>query len=67
MYSSAGRWGDFPTIRETVLRRDPLVKGIAGQAISPDRLQLDIHLITRRRLIHDSEATGYSLWPFPPH
>ena len=57
---------DFPTVWESVLRRHPLVNGIPTQTINDGRTQLEIHLMTGQRLIHDSEANGYSLWPLPP-
>ena len=57
---------DFPTVWETVLRRHWLVNGIPVQTIDNGRIQLEIRLITGHRLIYDSTANGYSLWPFPP-
>jgi hypothetical protein len=57
---------DVPTVWATVSRSHSLVNGIRSQAINDGRIQLEIHLITGHRLIHDSEALGYSLVPFPP-
>ena len=57
---------DFPTVWLTVLRLDPLVRGIPMQTINDGRVQLEIHLLTGQRFIFDSEINGYSLWPFPP-
>jgi hypothetical protein len=56
---------DFPTVWLTVLRPDPLVRGIPRQTINDGRVQLEIRLLTGQRFIFDSEANGYSLWPFP--
>ena len=57
---------DFPTVWQTVLRLHPLVQGIPIQTINAGRGQLEIRLNTGHLLIFDSEANGYSLWPFPP-
>ena len=57
---------DFPTVWQTVLRRDPLVGGIPMQTINDGRVQLEIRLLTGQRFIFDADANGYSLWPFPP-
>jgi hypothetical protein len=57
---------DFPTVWLTVLRLDPLVRGVPTQTTDDGRVQLEIRLLTGQRFIFDSEANGYSLWPFPP-
>ena len=49
-----------------MLRRHWLVNGIPVQTIDNGRIQLEIRLITGHRLIYDSTANGYSLWPLPP-
>jgi hypothetical protein len=56
---------DFPTVWQTVLRLDPLVRGVPMQTIDDGRVQLEIRLLTGQRVIFDSEANGYGLWPFP--
>lgn len=57
---------DFPTVLETVWRHHRLVNGIPIQTIDDGRIQLEIRLIIGQRLIHDSEANSYNLWPLPP-
>lgn len=66
MHRSAEHRGRFSDCLADGVRTHPLVQGSPIQTINAGRGQLEIRLNTGHLLIFDSEANGYSLWPFPP-
>jgi len=52
---------DFPTIWETIIRRDPLVIGLPTQVATRDGSALEIQLLSARKLV--SSVDGFSLKP----
>lgn len=56
-----GQGADFPTVWHTVLKADPLVKGIPRQRMVGTRTLLEIPLVTGQSLLYDGDRKQFSL------
>jgi hypothetical protein len=56
-----GQGADFPTVWHTVLKTDPLVKGIPRQRTVGARSLLEIPLVTGQSLLYDGDRRQFSL------
>jgi hypothetical protein len=52
---------DFPTVWETVLKRNALVNGVPQSRMDGPRPVLKIRLITGEQLVFDGEAKKFSV------